>query len=208
VTSWQSWHDDYSDPDSDLSRRLAAVQQRIRDWLAEAPAGPLRVISACAGQGHDVVGALAGSPRAADVSGLLVELDEHNAEAAERAVSDARLSLQVLRADAGHSSVYAGAVPADLLLLCGIFGNVSDDDVRRTAETASSLCAPGATVIWTRHRREPDLTPEIRGWFAAAGFAEVGFDSPGPGSWSVGTQRLTTEPAPYRDDVGLFSFAS
>jgi hypothetical protein len=67
--------------------------------------------------------------------------------------------------------------PADLLLLCGIFGSVSDADIERTAAAAPALCAPGATVIWTRHRRPPDLTPRIRGWFTDAAFDEVAFEA-------------------------------
>jgi hypothetical protein len=39
------------------------------------------------------------------------------------------------------------------------------------------LCAAGATVIWTRHRRPPDITPRIRAWFTDAGFDEVTFDA-------------------------------
>ena len=34
-------------------------------------------------------------------------------------------------------------------------------------------------MIWTRHRREPDLTPQIRDWFPASGFEEIAFDAPG-----------------------------
>src|SRR5262249_13116556 len=73
---------------------------------------------------------------------------------------------------------YADVLPADVLLLCGIFGNVSEGDIQRTAQAAPALCAPGATVIWTRHRRPPDLTPRIRAWFRASGFDEVAFDTP------------------------------
>jgi hypothetical protein len=35
----------------------------------------------------------------------------------------------------------AAALPADVLLLCGIFGNVSDDDIGRTVRALPS--APG-----------------------------------------------------------------
>jgi len=42
---WYSWHAPYDDPDSDLSRRLAWVQDRIRAALDEAPPGPIRAIS-------------------------------------------------------------------------------------------------------------------------------------------------------------------
>ncbi len=50
-------------------------------------------------------------------------------------------------------------------------------DIRRTVQAAPALCRPGATVIWTRHRRAPDLTPQVRAWFAEAGFDEIAFDA-------------------------------
>jgi hypothetical protein len=43
-------------------------------------------------------------------------------------------------------------LPADVLLLCGIFGNVSDGDIRRTVQAVPALCRAGATVIWARPR--------------------------------------------------------
>ena len=86
--------------------------------------------------------------------------------------------MEVRQADASRVASFADALPADVLLLCGIFGNVSMADIERTHSAAPALCAPGATVIWTRHRREPDLTPRIRGWFTAAGFEELAFGSP------------------------------
>jgi hypothetical protein len=68
-------------------------------------------------------------------------------------------------------------VPADVLLLAGIFGNVSDADIERTIGAAAWLCAEAGTVIWTRHRRPPDVTTQMRSWFAAAGFEEVAFEA-------------------------------
>src|ERR1017187_7995132 len=38
-------------------------------------------------------------------------------------------------------------------------------------------CAGRVTVIWTRHRRPPDLTPRVGAWFTAAGFDELAFDA-------------------------------
>ncbi|GGL09868.1 hypothetical protein GCM10012284_50750 [Mangrovihabitans endophyticus] len=55
-----------------------------------------------------------------------------------------------------------------------MLGNISDPDVRATIDAAARLSAPGATVVWTRTRREPDLTPAVRGWFRDAGFADRG----------------------------------
>jgi hypothetical protein len=206
VRDWQQWHDDYDDPSSDLSRRLTVVQQRIRVWADGQPPGPLRVLSICAGQAHDLVGALRDHDRRDDVSGLLVELDPENVAAATVALRGAGLShVQAVVGDASATSAYAG-VPADLLLVCGVFGNVPDTDVQRTISALPMLCAPGASVVWTRHRREPDLTPSILTWFQAAGFDAVDFFSPGPGRFSVGTHLLTAAPATYRAGQVLFAF--
>ena len=57
-----------------------------------------------------------------------------------------------MRGDAGTTAAFAGAVPVDVLLLGGIFGNVKDDDVERTVRAVPSLLADNGTVLWTRHR--------------------------------------------------------
>jgi hypothetical protein len=68
------------------------------------------------------------------------------------------------------------------------------------------LCAPGATVIWTRHRRPPDLTPTVRRWFTDAGFEGIDFVAPDGFLFGVGVQRLTARPAPFVADTKLFEF--
>jgi hypothetical protein len=157
TTDWREWHTPYADPTSSLSRRLAVVQESLAAALYRAPGGRVRLVSACAGQGHDVIGVLPTHPRAADVDALLVEYDAGNAAAARQAAADAGLDrVEVVTGDAGVTDAYAGAVPADVVLMCGVFGNVPDGDVERTARALPSLCAPGATVIWTRHRGAPD----------------------------------------------------
>jgi hypothetical protein len=206
-SSWSSWHDDYDDPSSGLARRLSVVVHRVREALGSLPPGPVQLLSVCAGQGRDVVAALDGHPRAPDVSGHLVESDPDNVAVARRALAAAgHRRIDVLRADAALTDVYAGLPPADLLLLCGIFGNVSDEDVQRTVQHAPSLCSHEARVIWTRHRRAPDLTPQIRRWCVDAGLEELAFDSPGPDAYSVGTHRVAIEPAPLMPGIRLFSF--
>jgi len=199
---WRAWHARY-DTDARLRARLEVVQRRIRDAIDAAPPGPVRVISMCAGQGRDLLGVLAEHPRAVDARGRLVELDPQLA-------ADARASappgIEVACADASTSDAYAGAVPADLVLVCGVFGNVSADDVRRTVRVLPSLCAPGATVIWTRHRRPPDLTIDIRSWFADAGFRETAFDAPGDFLFGVGAHQLSRAPSSYERAVRMFTF--
>ena len=203
---WSRWHDGYEQPGSDLSQRLSVVQRRLGEAIDRMP-GPLRLISVCAGQGRDVIGVLADHPRRTDVSAFLVELDEHNVGVARALAADAGLSrIKVVQGDASTTAVYRDAVRADVLLLCGIFGNVSEQDVRTTVANSSRLCAPGAVVIWTRHREAPDQTPAIRGWFADAGFEELAFDSPGEDRFAVGTHGLVTEPLGFRGDLRMFTF--
>ena len=107
--------------------------------------------------------------------------------------------------DASSTAAYDGAVPADLVLVCGVFGNICDDDVERTIRALPALYTPGTTQYWTRHRLDPDLTPTIRAWFAEAGFDEIGFDSPGPGQFTVGANRFEGGPlaAPRSAAVAL-----
>jgi hypothetical protein len=97
------------------------------------------------------------------------------------------------------------------LLLCGIFGNISAADIRRTVDAAASLCADGATVIWTRHRRPPDVTGQMREWFASNGFDEVAFDALQTNSLiGVGVHRLAQRSpgtAGY-PELPLFTFGS
>lgn len=205
-TDWSEWHDAYARPDSGLGNRLAAVRAQIERHLDSTAPDPARVISACAGDGRDLLGVLAARPDADRVTALLVEYDEGLAARAVDLANQLPADIDVRQADAAQSDVYQHAVPADLVLLCGIFGNVSDADVKATIEAAPQLCAPGAEVIWTRHRNDPDLTPSIREWFAVAGFEEVAFIAPDTHDWSVGVHRLVTAPRPLDPGAHWFTF--
>jgi hypothetical protein len=205
---WLDWHRGYDDPGSLLSRRLELVQGHLRAEFDRAPAGEVRLISLCAGQGRDVIGVLAGHPRRDDVRARLVELDGRNVAIARQAARAAGLDgAEVLQADAGITDVCAGAVPAQIVVVCGIFGNITVSDIQATVAALPSLCAPSALVLWTRHRRPPDLTPAIRSWFGEAGFREEAFDTSPDGFMSVGAHRLTGEPAALVPGQRLFTFA-
>jgi hypothetical protein len=207
TTYWLEWHSQYEDPDSRLNRRLATVQAAITAWLDSARRGPLQVVSACSGQGRDVIGALAGHPRAHDVRALMVELDEGNVTVARTLAAEAGLpGVTSVVGDASLTEAYAEAVPADLVLMCGVFGNISDADIERTISLLPGFCTPGATVVWTRHRRAPDATPVVREWFAAAGFEELSFVAPEDAVFAVGVHRLVADPAPFDERLRMFDF--
>ena len=204
---WVEWHRDYDDPGSLLSLRGERVQGHLRAELERAPAGDVRLISLCAGQGRDVIGVLTGHPRRDDVRARLVELNQRNVVLARQAAQGAGLrGVEVLQADAGITDAYAGAVPAQIVVACGIFGNITDSDIQATVAALPGLCAPGALVLWTRHRSPPDLTPAIRSWFGEAGFREEAFDTSRDGFMSVGAHRLAGEPAALVPGQRLFTF--
>jgi len=204
---WHAWHRPYADETSALSRRLRLVQRHIGSWLDDRQGEGLTVVSACAGQGHDLLGVLPLRADASRVRATLLEYDERNVAAARAAVDDGALrNVTVVRANAGDRASYVGAVPADLVLMAGVFGNISDADVQRTIAALPELCAAGATVIWTRTRRAPDLTPAVRRWLAAADFVEQAFDAPDDVLFAVGVHRFVGVPRPLDPDGELFRF--
>jgi hypothetical protein len=171
---------------------------------------PIRMVSVCAGQGRDVIDVVATHPRGPEVSALLVELDpalvafaRSRAAAAGAAVAE---QIRVVEGDASQCHWYADHVPADIVLVCGVFGNISGADITRTIQAMRGFCAPGGHVVWTRHRRPPDLTPAIRGDFAAAGFTELGFVAPGDSFMTIGHHRLDGPTARFDPDQILFDF--
>ncbi|NJC68545.1 class I SAM-dependent methyltransferase [Planosporangium thailandense] len=206
---WYAWHAPYDEPGSPRHRRLRIVQGHIRAWLGERAGRSPRVVSACAGQGRDLIEVLAGAPDGAAVRARLIELDRRNVDVARRTARDAGLAgVEVVCADAGLTDAYVGAVPADLVLMCGVFGNISDGDVRRTVGHLPQLCAPDATVIWTRTRRSPDLTPAIRSWLRLARFVERSFDAPADALFSVGVHRFAGAPQPVAPGRRMFEFVT
>jgi len=207
---WYEWHRPYSEPGSALARRLTLVQDHLTRALDDAPAGELRLVSLCAGQGLDVIGAVSGHARKNDVNARLVELDPRNAAIARELADGADLPfVEVVTGDASVSDAYVGATPARVVLACGIFGNVSDEDIRRTIGLLPMLCDSGAIVIWTRHRRPPDLTPQVRRWWLDAGYEEIAWDEPPDQPYiGVGAVRWTGEAGVVREGVGFFTFVS
>lgn len=187
---WADWHRQYDDPDSELSQRLDVVVSAVRAVLDQSPPGPVRVLSLCAGQARDLCRAADGHARAADLVGVAVELSGGLAAIAAEELQRAGTRVEVRVADAGRPVFWSDVTPVDLLLLVGIFGNVTDGDIARTVAAVPAMVRPGGVVVWSRHRREPDVVPQVHDWFRAAGCTPVGLTSGGPGSWAVGVERV------------------
>jgi hypothetical protein len=104
--------------------------------LESAPPGLVRVISVCAGQGRDLLGVLDGHPRRDDVRARLVEVDAQIAAVARARAQAAGLDrVDVVTGYAARTDQYRDMAPADLVLGCGVFGNITDQDIERTVDT-------------------------------------------------------------------------
>jgi hypothetical protein len=207
VRDYVAWHDAYDRAGSPLHRRLQVVIDLLGGALDAAPPGPVRILSLCAGQGHDVVAVASTHARGGDLVGRLVELDPTNAEAARTRIDDLGLTdLEVLVGDAGHTRAFLGAVPADVVVACGIFGNISLEDIERTVHALPSLCAPDASVVWTRHPRESGVLDAVGGWFDDAGFLRESLVVDSEHTFGVARHRLVRDPAPYDAGRDLFTF--
>jgi ACT domain-containing protein len=204
---WHGWHTDYDQADSALAHRLLMVQAQIRVVLDNAPPGEVNAISVVAGQGRDLIGVLADHPRRHEVHAVLVELDPANAEHARSSARAAGLDqVTVITGDAADLAHYADFVPANLVLLCGLFGNIKDADIEHTIDTCDQLCAPGGTVVWTRGRRTRfDRFPLICEWFEERDF-ERRWVSPPDVGFGVGAHRFVGEPTPLVVGEPLFHF--
>lgn len=206
MRDYLDWHADYDAPGSRLHLRLLVVQDLVARALDELPAGPVRVISMCAGQGRDLLTAGRRHRRCGDLEGTLVELDPRNASIARDGIERAGLGgLHVVEADAGRSDAYADAVPADLVLACGVFGNITDDDIAATVSWLPALCSPGAWVVWTRYPRD-DVVSRIETRFTRAGFSPQALVVSDANQFAVGACRLDGAPTPFAAGVRLFDF--
>jgi esterase len=142
--------------------------------------------------------------RCRDVTARLIELDDHNVRAARERIAAAGLtSVEVIEGDASTTDIYQGHAPAEIVLVCGLFGNLSDADIRRTIRHLPMLCAERASVLWTRGGY---LAEQIRSWFIEAGFEEVSYtELP---SHSVGVNRFVGTPMPLESGIRMFTFTS
>ena len=208
---WHEWYRHYDDPASSLSLRLETVRARLA-LLLEAADGPVRLLSLCAGDGRDTLPVLAAS--GADVTAVLVELDPIlSATARESAVALGLGAVEVRTADAGTTASFADVAPVDVLLECGVFGNVTDADIARTVAATPSLLRAGGHVVWTRGNNVPvdptsydgDPAELVRVLFDDAGFAEVDYVAD-PSGYRVGVHRWPGPTGRPDPEARLFTF--
>ena len=132
-----------------------------------------------------------------------MEKDEALARAAsERTASLGLADVHVAVGGAGRFSTFSSYLPVDLLLLCGILGNIPPAEIEATVAASPAMLGPGGPVAWTRGDpslhggNEPCLRPWVRSlFFAATGLEEVSFGGD-PARYGVGVARLAQPPPP------------
>jgi hypothetical protein len=204
---WKKWHTLYNDSNSGLAKRLRKVQDSISDSLPDKIEDMFQITDICSGDGRDLLDVLAHYPAKDKVYSYLVELDVRLAEESRHTANENGLrNVTVINADASLLSTYASVSRADLILLCGVFGNISNDDIRNTIEALPQLAKQGTKVIWTRHLRQPEAVPVIQNLFITNGFSEVGFRTTDDQSYAIATYEFHGSPEPLENNAKLFTF--
>ncbi|MBD2567951.1 class I SAM-dependent methyltransferase family protein [Anabaena lutea] len=207
---WLEWHDLYNS-EPKLQQRLEIVREYISYSLDNSPTGAIRVVSACAGDGRDLLGTLANHPRAKDVSARLVEINPQLVERGRATIESLGLTKQIefINGDATAADNYVGAVPADIVIVCGIFGNLADEnELNRLLGNLSFLSKKGAFVLWTRgHSNGIAYSETVRKYFRDFGFEEINFKITATGDMGVGIHRYLGENLPTPKEEKLFVFS-
>jgi len=207
---WLEWHDLY-ETDKKLQQRLEIVREYITYSLDTSPSGQIRVVSLCAGDGRDLLGVLANHPRTQDVHGRLVEINPQLVEQGRANIESLGLTKQIefINGDATSAASYVGAIPADIVIVCGIFGNLSDEaELQRLLGNLGFLSKPGAFVLWTRgHFQGVPDSELVRKNFRELGFEEVKFQLTATGDMGVGINRYLGETLTEPKKQPLFVFS-
>ncbi|MBD2486617.1 class I SAM-dependent methyltransferase family protein [Aulosira sp. FACHB-615] len=207
---WFEWHDLYK-TEPRLQQRLEIVREFIAHSLNFSPSGVIRVVSVCAGDGRDLLGTLVNHPRAQDVHARLVELNPQLVERGKATIESLGLTKQIefINGDATIASNYLGAVPADIVIVCGVFGNLADEnELNRLLGNLSFLSKKGAFVIWTRgHSNGIPHSETVRTSLQKAGFAEVNFKLTATGDMGIGIHRYLGENVPEPKEQQFFVFS-
>lgn len=210
LKDWFEWHDLYS-TELKLQQRLQIVREYISHSLDTCPPGTIRIVSVCAGDGRDLLGTLANHPRAKDVYARLVELNPKLVERGRATIESLGRAKQIefINSDATISTNYVGAVPADIVIVCGIFGNLAGEaELNRFLGNLSFLCKQGARIIWTRgHTNGIPYSETVRKFLRESGFEEVNFKLTQTGDMGVGRHRYLGENLVVPKEQQLFVFS-
>ena len=206
---WVKWHRLYETEPSRILR-LEFVEQHLSDCMHGIPAGSFKVVSICSGDGRDIIGVLSDHPRRNDARVRLVEINPNLVEAGRNAIESAGLAKQVefFLGDATMSSAYADMAPADLVVACGVFGNVRKRHLKQLINSLPLLCQSGGYIVWTHFLSRTGMRriALIRGLLRTAGFVEKHLNFSNQAAHLVATHHYAGKSMSLPDDSRLFEF--
>ena len=190
---WSDWPQEVYQQQS-YQQRLWIVQEHFAKCLDNVPCGPVRVLSLCAGDGRDVIGVLSSHPRRTDVTGWLVESSRQSIAigACHAASAGLERTVNFLCGDATLYATYKDIAPADIVLVCGVWGHVAADQRALLVAGIASLCKSDGVVIWTRGLG-PNMNrlQEIQSHFAGLDWDKVRVSNTPDQRWAVATYRYS-----------------
>ena len=205
---WSGWPEKAYQREG-YQQRLTAVQEHLCECLDEAAPGPIRILSICAGDGRDVIGAVRSHRRRKDVAAWLVELNSQSVELGKGYSVNAGLerSLKFINDDATTYATYKGIGPADIVLICGVWGHVPVNEKSMLVRAVSTLCKPGGAVIWTRGTSKGIArVREIEALFAGNWWDKGRVTYTPDAAWAVATYRYRGPAQELPADGQIFHF--
>jgi hypothetical protein len=205
---WSGWPDKAYQREG-YQQRLQAVQEHLAECLDDAPAGPVRILSMCAGDGRDVIGAVRAHRRRKDVAAWLVELNSQSVELGKGYSVNAGLerSLKFINADATVYETYKSIGAADIVLVCGVWGHVPANEKTLLVKAVSTLCKPGGAVIWTRGTSKGIArVREIEALFAGSWWNKGRVTYTPDATWAIATYRYRGPAHELPGDGQIFHF--
>nr|WP_253219607.1 class I SAM-dependent methyltransferase family protein [Pseudomonas chlororaphis] len=176
-----------------MQARLVEVSQQVADAINALESPRVQILSLCAGDGRDLLKVLLSGHTSKAVDATLIELDQVLVEQGRKAFAEHGLGdiVRFRCADATLFSSYRDLPKAELVMVCGVFGNVRGDHVERLIFSLKGFCRPDARVVWTRSLNEFDDGEAAADWirrcFALAGFRESAFKRTSEGTFGVGS---------------------
>lgn len=210
---WQSWHENYRNS-LPLRARLEEVSQQVTDAINAIESPRVHVLSLCSGDGRDLLKVLLSGNTNKAVDATLIELDPILVEQGREAFAEHGFSdfVQFRCADATLFSSYQDLPKAELVMVCGVFGNVRANHVERLIFSLKGFCSPGARVVWTRSLNEFDdgeaAAQRIRCCFKDTGFREAAFKRTPEGTFAVGSLIYEGEQERLPSTGQMFEFSA
>jgi hypothetical protein len=205
---WNGWSDSAYRKQS-YQHRLLLVQQHLSECLDNAPPGIIRIVSLFAGDGRDVLGVINTHPRRSDVLATFIEQSSPAVASGFRRAAELGLASATtfLNKDATEYEAVQGITPANIILLCGVWGHVPHDDRAQLIQAVTSLCTPNGRLIWTRGISKGIAKLEqIEGLFARTQWEKVQIRITPGNQWAVATYRFLGTPLPRPKSGQIFHF--